>query len=432
VNRRDLALIQSTRAALADGSAKRQRAQAGVRQVELAALLKVAQSTVSQWENGVRVPAADDALAYGRALAALARLAARAEVAADGRWLGGKRPFGWEPDPAPLGDDGEPLLDDDGLPVKGVLRLRQSEADALAGGLRAVLAGATLASISRDWNARGILTSQGNQWHPREVGRVLRRPRNAGLMEHQGRITGQAQWPAVVDEPTWRGAAAILGDPARRTTPGPASRHLLSWIARCGVRGCGGPVICTSSSRASGAGRRLVYRCREGARGHLSRDKAALDAMVEALVIGRMSRDDAGDLLVKPEDGDGLTALVREKVAVTEAMAADRRLHLAGVITEAEFVAGRRKYQADLEAVNTRITEAARADVLAPMIGDPAAAWEGMDLDQRRAVVSRLMTIRLMPAPKGRPAGWRPGEPYFSPRSVEIVWRDKPAGNSPV
>jgi len=149
-------------------------------------------------------------------------------------------------------------------------------------------------------------------------------------------------------------------------------------------------------------------------------------------VIGRMSRDDAGDLLVKPEDGDGLTALVREKVAVTEAMAADRRLHLAGVITEAEFVAGRRKYQADLEAVNTRITEAARADVLAPMIGDPAAAWEGMDLDQRRAVVSRLMTIRLMPAPKGRPAGWRPGEPYFSPRSVEIVWRDKPAGNSPV
>jgi DNA-binding transcriptional regulator YiaG len=76
VNRRDLALIQSTRAALADGSAKRRRAQASVRQVELAALLKVAQSTVSQWENGVRVPAADDALAYGRALAALTRKAA--------------------------------------------------------------------------------------------------------------------------------------------------------------------------------------------------------------------------------------------------------------------------------------------------------------------------------------------------------------------
>jgi transcriptional regulator with XRE-family HTH domain len=76
VNRRDLALIQETRAALADSSAKRRRREAGVRQVEVAALLRKAQSTISQWENGLRVPDAADALAYGRALAALGRRAA--------------------------------------------------------------------------------------------------------------------------------------------------------------------------------------------------------------------------------------------------------------------------------------------------------------------------------------------------------------------
>ena len=61
-------------------------------------------------------------------------LAARAEVAADGRWLGGKRPFGWELDPNPVDEDGEPMLDDDGKPVHGILRLRQPEADALMAG----------------------------------------------------------------------------------------------------------------------------------------------------------------------------------------------------------------------------------------------------------------------------------------------------------
>ena len=72
MTRRDLALIVATRAALADGSARRRRAAAGVRQVEFAALLGVAQATVSQWEGGKRVPDARRALAYGRALAALA------------------------------------------------------------------------------------------------------------------------------------------------------------------------------------------------------------------------------------------------------------------------------------------------------------------------------------------------------------------------
>jgi transcriptional regulator with XRE-family HTH domain len=76
VTRRDLALITETRAALADGSARSRRTLAGIRQVELAALLGVAQSTVSQWESGKRVPDAGDALAYGRALAALGRRAA--------------------------------------------------------------------------------------------------------------------------------------------------------------------------------------------------------------------------------------------------------------------------------------------------------------------------------------------------------------------
>ena len=82
------------------------------------------------------------------------------------------------------------MLDDDGEPVKGILRLRQAEADALAQALRDVLDGATLGSICRDWNARGITTPTGKQWRGGELWRVLKRPRNAGLMEYRGQISG--------------------------------------------------------------------------------------------------------------------------------------------------------------------------------------------------------------------------------------------------
>ena len=82
------------------------------------------------------------------------------------------------------------MLDDDGEPVKGILRLRQAEADALAQAHRDVLDGATLGSICRDWNARGITTPTGKQWRGGELWRVLKRPRNAGLMEYRGQISG--------------------------------------------------------------------------------------------------------------------------------------------------------------------------------------------------------------------------------------------------
>lgn len=328
--------------------------------------------------------------------------AMKAEHAAAGQWLGGRRPFGYEAD--------------------GVT-LRPAEAEPLAQAHRAVLAGASLASVVRDWNARGITTATGKQWRARELARVLKRPRNAGLLEHLGQIAGPAKWPAVVDEMTWRGVAAILADPSRKVTPGPANRHLLSWIARCGV--CGGPVICTSTNRPSArtGGRRLVYRCREETRGHLARDKALLDELVTELVIGRLSRADAAGLLARPDDGDQVAALQQEKAAILALIAERNQLHVDQVITTAELVDGRRQLKMRLDAVGQRIAGAARADILAPLIADPAGVWETMSLDQRRAVIARLMTVTLMPAPRGRPRGWRPGEPYFSPSSVSVGWR---------
>ena len=64
------------RRALADGSAQARRKAAGWTQARMAGRLHVGQPTVSQWETGRRVPDAESALAYGRALADAERRAA--------------------------------------------------------------------------------------------------------------------------------------------------------------------------------------------------------------------------------------------------------------------------------------------------------------------------------------------------------------------
>jgi len=358
-------------------------------------------------------------------------LPARAEVAAEGRWLGGKRPFGWELGKNPVGD-GDPMLDEDGDPVKGILGLCPAEAEALATAHRDVLDGATVAGIARDWNERGITTSKGQRWRGAEVGRVLRRARNAGLMEYQGQVGGAAQWPAVVDEATWRAVVAYLDAPGRKTTPGPARKHLLSFIATCGL--CGGPVFVSSTSGAAERRRgcRTVYRCRADTRGHVARDQAAVDDLIRRLVIGRLSQEDAADLLV-PDRRDELAALNREASGIEELMAADRRLQQEGLLTELEFAGGRRRHQARLARIRQQIADAGQADVLAQLVAPEASQerreaavrekWAKLGLDRRRAVVAALMTVAIMPATRGRPAGWRPGTSYFDPRSVRVEWR---------
>lgn len=338
------------------------------------------------------------------------------EAAALGLWLGGRRPFGWKIWENPVDDDGEAILDEDGHPARGYLLLHDIEAPALReAGLNILDGGSSVRAEVIRMNREGITTSTGGEWTQSELRRVFLRPRNAGLYVHRGQVAGKTQAPAIFDEHTWRRLVRLLTAPDRRwgsaTTE---AKHLLSGIAKCGI--CGAPL------KKSPAGRdQQVYRCRaagKGGKAHISRDAATLDAFVTAVVIALFRREDAAQLLAVQHEST-LPELELRKTAVEEAMRESNDLRRRGLLTPEEFAQDRKEHLAEIERLDAAIAEAGDEDELTPMLRDPEAVWKTRTLEQKRRIIRAVMTVTVNPQGKGRPKGWRPGQPYFDPEAVK-------------
>ncbi|WP_374203754.1 hypothetical protein [Pseudonocardia sp. ICBG601] len=53
------------------------------------------------------------------------------------------------------------------------------------------------------------------------MGQVLRNPRNAGLMQWRGQLTGvKAAWDPIISYEDWRSVRAVLDDARRRASVG--------------------------------------------------------------------------------------------------------------------------------------------------------------------------------------------------------------------
>lgn len=362
------------------------------------------------------------------------RQARAAEQAAEqGRWIGGRRPFGYA-------DDGVTIV--------------EAEAAAIVEGYGALLGGVTLRAIASEWNAAGHRTAQRpyrhadrlgdrSPWRADSVRNVLLNPRYAGLRAHRGVERAPAAWPGLVPIETYRAACAVLRDPARRTA-GAAPTQFLSGIATCGLDGCGHFV------HGGGAKHhKAIYRCRTSSMQpenrpdlpgtHVNRLAAPVDAWigggmvpvgrsreveVRGLVVERLSRPDARDLLIT-RAGPDLPALRSEANALRvrlESLAAEFGAAQANPAVEpvplAEYRAMRAPVAARLAEIEALIAAAGRVDILGPLVAadDVAAAWGALKLDRRRAVVAELMTVRLHAIGRGKY--------IFDPDSVSIHWKD--------
>lgn len=342
------------------------------------------------------------------------------QAAESGEWRGGRRPYGYGP---VVGAD--PITKE---PIVDCNKVRHDEAEDIAWGTRETLTGGSMRSQVLTLAARGRTTSAGGPWTTTQWRRCLMRARNAGLVEvtqpdGSTEVVGQAVWPAIVSEPEWRAVCAILRDPGRRTnSTNLAKRWLGSNLYLCGI--CEDGTTVTSTSTGTGRGRKAWhYSCRHF--GHVIRRADYVDKVVEAEVLGWLGRPEAAAHLAVREQPN-VTELQAQLKTLQQRLDDAADLFAAGDTDKRGYARMTSPVKAEIEAVKGRLAVGVTTSPLAGIVGadDIEAAWNRLDISKRQAVVDTVVHVVLMPGRKGRPAGWRKGEPYFDPESVDLRWLD--------
>jgi site-specific DNA recombinase len=385
--------------------------------IDLAESGRLAVATVVAGDVDLSTP---DGRHYARGMASNARLeaerisrrtlAGKADAATRGAWSGGQRIYGYEVVPAAEREPGS-----------SALRVVPTEAAVVRGAAHRVLAGESLRSVARALNEQGARTTTGKAWTGSALRKVLVRPATAGLRGSAGEVVGKGQWEPLLDEDTWRGVVALLSDPSRRTTDRYARTYLGSGLYRCGV--CDGPLTGNTTAGGGPGGRRAAYRCRAADRdsvSHVVRGVEGLDAFVVDVLVARLSQPDAADARTPPPLD---TAPLHSEAAALRARLDEAASGwAAGVLTQAQLIRATQELRARLEDVEQRIGQARQGSALDGLAGaeDVRAAWDGMSLDRRRAVLDLLAVVTVLPREH---AGRLPGGAYFDPSAVRIDWR---------
>ncbi len=356
--------------------------------------------------------ASDDGLTLARVMVAFAnkssrdsarRVAAKHRATRDtGRQVSGSRPFGWDV------EDGRRVLND-------------AEAEAIRWAATGLTAGTlTWRDVLREWNDRGLLTPNGGQWKPQTTKQVMRSPRLAGWLVHNGNIALHSQTgelvrgiaPAILSD---EGFEALLratqSDSGNYTSASGRRKYLMSGIARC--RECGGRMV----GNAQPAGR-FVYKCASATCSKVTCSGEGLDRHVTALVLPRVIRESKRlRLMDVPPHGAELTELEGERSDLIAA-------HASGELS-AELVFPRvSKIDARLEVLRQARSLHSLAQRQLHGTAMTAKVWEALDDDERRVHVARhVEAVYLSPRIRNT------GRKFDTERVSEPVWR---SANAPV
>ena len=274
-----------------------------------------------------------------------------------------------------------------------------------------VLAGESVHSICTDLNERGVTTAQGRPWFPSALRNTLEAPRIAGLRSLHGRPVATADWPALLDEQTWRRVTAVLVDPARRGHRGRPPR-LLTGLIRCG--------LCGHNMRSGGTSRMRRYVCQIGPGergcGRMTVIAEPVEEIVAQAVVARLGDLEARRAAI-PEGDDRADLADLDQIAARRAELAE--MWGAGELSRADWttagaVLDRRQAEAEAR-IRAQVRTAGPLDLIAD-VGMSGAAWDDLTDGRRRALLAAVIDrVVIATSPKN---GGR-----FDPARVSIEWR---------
>lgn len=315
--------------------------------------------------------------------------AAKDAQAAEGRFRGGGRAFGYM-----NGYDIEP-----------------AEAAEIRRSAELLLGGASLMSYVRDMNRRGVTTVTGKPWTVTAWRKVLRRARNAAIVERDdGTVVGPAKWPAIFDQETMHAVRAILDDPSRITATSYERKYIGRGLYLCGR--CGATMEPVKMNARHG--NRRGYRCSNTP--HVTVMQEPIDELVAALAIARLTQVDAADLF-RESDNQDTGALQIERDGLQARKDALAGMFATGDIDAAQLKRGTVELNTRIAALDAQLAAARETHPLGAIVGvdDVAAVWEMSSVDARAKIVDALMTVTVQPVG----SGWRGSVED----RVQIDWR---------
>lgn len=357
------------------------------------------------------------------------------ELAEKGKDSGGPRPYGFERDRVTIREEEAEVLRDaarrvlqgDGLRtiVRGmneagvptVTEQRRRRVQGLAEdglsheGISDELGLKDVGTVQRELDRKPV------EWYPRVLRRMLLAPRTAGMREHHGEVTAEAEWDAILDEDTWEDVRLILTNPARRKTR-PARKYLLTaGLLRCGR--CGGVMGAqpTNDKRA--------YRCRTGPGqdgcGRRNVVAEPVEELVSEAVLSSLESQNLLEVLARENGTEGeLKGVLEEMARVEERL---KRLrhdhHVRGKMERAEFLSHEGAIEDDLRSLKYRAEQFA----MKPQLGEVPAGdqlrewWAESGLNRRRELIRAVVERVVVNDPVVV------GLPEFDPRRIDIVWR---------
>ncbi|WP_426979231.1 recombinase family protein [Pseudarthrobacter sp. O4] len=337
------------------------------------------------------------------------RIAAqKAQAAKKGQYLGGRVPFGWMKEGA--------TEDAQGRMRGGTVVIDPEAAALIREGTEAIIAGRSLATVTRSWADAGATNSGGKRRNTTEVRRTLLRLRNAGLTTFHGEVVSD-KWPAIVPLVEFRQCEAILTDDSRPKQSESKFKYLLSGVAEC---------FCGRTMTGFGTTVKRAYRCKvhqEGGRftpGHAHRAMQPLDDFVKAMTAGYLRRPDVAERIrgeiqrledeSRPVQRQDIAELIDRKHSLA-------RMFAQGLITESQLVEGSREIEAkQAQYVQQGVSNGVQRGLASVVLtGDPGAAFLSADVEVQREIIRSLLTVRLHPT--------GPHRGSFDPSTVSIDWR---------